>query len=54
MPGLYRLFDAIFHGRRNQSVHIGCLPMLELWYRNFLEARRFDNDQAQAALGERV
>ena len=50
--GIRRLFDQHFQGRRDQSVRIWRLLMLELRFRNFLEARPFEHDQAEMAMGE--
>ena len=52
--GVRRLFDERFQRRRDRSVCIWCLLALELWHRNFPVARPFENDQAQAAMGEGI
>ncbi len=52
--GVRRLLDEHFQGRRDQSARIWRLLMLELWYRNFVEARPFERESAETSVGERV
>src|SRR3954468_7935697 len=49
--GVRRLLDEHFQGRRDQSARIWRLLMLELWYRNFVEAQPYDAERAETSVG---
>ncbi|HVN19462.1 MAG TPA: asparagine synthase (glutamine-hydrolyzing) [Dongiaceae bacterium] len=52
--GVRRLLDEHFQGRRDQSARIWRLLMLELWFRNYMEARHFHDANPVATVGERA